>query len=383
MTLLQRYFQKQAVWPMVLSLSALTGLAVLTQSLQTLDLIVENRQTGFAFIKIIGLAMPQLIAIILPLSAFIATLYAFNRLNTDSELIVAKAAGFSPWQISRPALRLGVILCLIHLFINLVVQPYAFRQMRAEILEIRTDIVSQLVQQGEFVTPFDGLTAYAREIGVDNTLQDVMIFDTRDEDNKITLTAKTGTIQSQNGTVVLTLRYGAVQKLLEAGELDVVEFSDYVLDLSDMIEDRGGLFLKPSDRYLNELFNPPDKDSLSPEFQKELKAEGHARLSAPLYNIALIGLALVFLVRGEHQRMGYSRRIMVCGLLGFVIRLSGFGVTSAAETDPFLNPLQYAVPLFVIVFCLAYLLKPKRVRRMGSSARARHYAHMLLTSAES
>lgn len=358
---------------MVLSLSALTGLAILTQSLQTLDLIVENRQTGLAFIKIIGLAMPQLIAIILPFSAFIATLYAFNRLNTDSELIVAKAAGFSPWQISRPAVGLGLTLCLLHLLINMFVQPYSFRQMRAEILDIRTDIVSQLIQQGEFVTPFDGLTAYAREISIDNTLQDVMIFDTRDETNKITLTAKDGTIQSQDGTVVLTLRYGAVQKLLETGELEVIEFSDYVLDLSDMIEGQDDLFLKPSDRYLNELFNPPDKNQLSPEFQKELKAEGHARLSAPLYNLALITLALAFLVRGEHQRMGYSKRIILCGLLGFVIRLTGFGVTSAAEQDVDLNIWQYVVPLLVIILCIGYLLKPTRVRRLGASARIKHY----------
>ena len=96
MPLLQRYLWSQAFWPTVLTLAALALLALLTQSLQTLDLIVENRQSALTFLKITVLALPQLIGIILPLAVFMASLYALNRMNSDSEIIVAKAAGASP-----------------------------------------------------------------------------------------------------------------------------------------------------------------------------------------------------------------------------------------------------------------------------------------------
>ncbi|RKQ70789.1 lipopolysaccharide export system permease protein [Litorimonas taeanensis] len=373
MGLIQRYFQGQTLWPLATSLAALTGLAILTQSLQTLDLIVENRQSGLAFIKIIGLALPQLIAIILPLSAFIATLYAFNRLNVDSELIIAKAAGFSPWQIAKPIVFLGFLVSLLHLTINLFIQPYAFRQMRAEILEIRTDIVSQMVQQGEFVSPFSGLTAYTREIGADNSLQDVMIYDARDPLNTITLTAKEGDIQRQNDVVLLTLRHGSVQKHLEDGSLDVVQFSDYLLDLSDLIKLDDSYRLKPSDRYLHELFFPSESQNLNLAFRKELRAEGHSRLASPLYNLALILLALMFLARGEHQRLGYTRKIAICAVIGFIIRLSGFGITSAAAENASLNAFQYFIPLAVIIFSFVYLLKSTRLKKWGTKKRARQY----------
>lgn len=374
MTLLQRYFWTQALWPLLLSLAALAGLALLTQSLQTLDLVVENRQSALTFLKITFLALPQLISIIMPLSVFMAALYALNRLNSDSELIVAKASGFSPWQIASPVVRLGAYALIAHLIINLVVQPLSFRQMRAEILKVRTDIASQMVQAGDFVTPSPGLTVYAREIGADSSLKDVMIHDARDPDNITTHTAKSGEVQRNTSQVVLTLKDGSVQQKLEDGSLDVIEFEDYVIDLSDVMAMDNVLRLKTSDRFLHELLRPDPREFANRKFKRELAAEGHARLSAPIYNIALVLLALCFMVRGEHLRLGYGRRIAICAFLGFVIRLSGFGVASAAESDRILNIVQYLIPVLVTAYCTYYLLRRKRVRSFGRARRAREYA---------
>ncbi|CAM3819376.1 LptF/LptG family permease [Litorimonas haliclonae] len=374
MTLLQRYFWTQALWPLLLSLAALAGLALLTQSLQTLDLVVENRQSAVTFLKITFLALPQLISIIMPLSVFMAALYALNRLNSDSELIVAKASGFSPWQIASPVIRLGAYALIAHLIINLVVQPLSFRQMRAEILKVRTDIASQMVQAGDFVTPSPGLTVYAREIGADSTLKDVMIYDARNPDSITTHMAKTGEVQRNPSQVTLSLRNGSVQQKLEDGSLDIIEFENYVVDLSDVMAMDNVLRLKTSDRFLHELLRPDPREFADRKFKRELAAEGHARLSAPLYNIALVLLALCFMVRGEHLRLGYGRRIAVCASLGFVIRLTGFGVASAAESDRWLNIIQYCLPLIVIAYCTFYLIKRKRVRSFGRAKRAREYA---------
>jgi lipopolysaccharide export system permease protein len=75
-------------------------------------------------------------------------------------------------------------------------------------------------------------------------------------------------------------------------------------------------------------------------------------------------LALCFMIRGEHQRLGYGRKIAICAALGFVIRLTGFGLASAAESDPSLNIVQYALPLSVSAGCAWYLLRRKRIRSL-------------------
>lgn len=364
MTLLQKYFWKQVLYPLLLSLSALAALALLTQSLQTLDLIVENRQSGLTFLYITILALPQLISIIMPLAVFMAALYALNRLNMDSEMIVAKASGFSPWQIASPALRLGMYALIAHLIINLVIQPFAFSEMRSEILKVRTDIASQMVRAGEFVTPTVGLTVYAREIAPDGAMKDVIIYDTRDDSGATTHTAKSGYLTRGEESARLILKTGNVQQLLDDGSLDLVAFDDYQIDLSDVMAMDSVLRKKPSDLYLHELLRPDQRVYANRKYRQELKAEGHNRLATPIYNLALVMLALCFMIRGEHQRMGYGRKIAICVAIGFVIRLTGFGLASAAEGDPSLNIIQYAIPLSVCVGSAWYLLRKRRIRSL-------------------
>jgi len=383
MKLLQRYIFSQAFLPAVLSLSALALLALLTQSLQTLDLIVENRQSAATFFYITFLVLPQLIGIIMPLAVFMAAIYSLNRMTNDSELIVAKANGVSPWAMGTPILRLGVYALILHLLINLLLQPLSFRQMRAEILSVKTDIASQMVQAGRFVTPAPDLTVYTREILPDGNLRDVVIHDGRDADSKSTHIAKTGRLQRSESSTSLILYDGSVQTPLADGGLDVINFETYQLDLSDVVALDNVLRLKSSDRFLHELLRPDSRDYITPKSRREMAAEGHARLAAPLWNMALVLVALAFILRGQHSKLGNGRKIAICAVTGFMLRLIGFAVASSAEGDAALNPVQYAVPLIVILICLGCLARKKQLR-FGQKRREKAYraAKIARTEAE-
>lgn len=355
MSLLQRYFWRQGLWPLLITLSALTALALLTQSLSTLDLIVDNRQSALTFLYITVLALPQLLGIILPLALFMAILYTLNRLNVDSETTVAKSVGMSPWQISDPFVRLACYAMIANLLLNLFLQPLAFRNMREQLVTVKTDLAAQMVRPGEFITPVPGLTVYAREILPNGNMEDVMIRDARSETPR-TYTAKSGRLARSEGEVRLTLQNGLIQQLERDDTLIPISFEAYQIDLSSVMALDTVLRLKTSDRFLHELFYPSPSEYHNKSFRNALYAEGHTRLSSPIYNITLTLLALCFLIRGELQRMGYRRRIAICAALGFFIRLSGFAIVSACEKDPGLNFLQYTIPVMTSVFCLFFLL---------------------------
>ncbi len=372
MRLLQRYILSQAFWPLVISLSALAALALLTQSLQTLDLIVENRQSAATFFYITLLALPQLITIILPLATFMAVLYALNRLNMDSELIVAKASGITPWQIATPIIRLGVYAMMAHLIINLIVQPFAFRELRKEILTVRTDIASQMVQAGRFITPAPNLTVYVREIGADNSLKDILIFDARTQDTEITHTAKFGVINGQGNAININLKDGFVQQRLPSGKIDLIGFDNYQIDMSDIIPLDNVLRLKTTDRYLHELLRPNPREYLTRKIKRELRAEGHSRIVAPLYNLALPLLALCFMISGQHLRLGYGRHIALCACIGFSARITGFALTASAEANTAMNIGQYTLPLLIIITSMAYLFWPQMKERKDAASISRY-----------
>jgi len=130
---------------------------------------------------------------------------------------------------------------MAHLILNLVIQPFAFSQMRGEILKVRTDIASQMVRAGEFVTPTIGLTVYAREIAPDGAMKDVIIYDERDDSGATTHTARSGYLTRGEESARL------VQQILDDGSLDLVAFDDYQIDLSDVMAMDSVLRKKPSE----------------------------------------------------------------------------------------------------------------------------------------
>ena len=363
MKLIQKYFLRQARTPLLLSLFALSILALLTQSLSTLDLITQNRQSAMTFLYITVLALPQLFSIIMPLAVFMAMLYALNRLNVDSELVVTKAAGFSPWQIASPALRIASYALVVHLLINIFVQPYTFRLMRKALLDVRTDVASRMVRAGEFTTPSPGLTLYASEVLPSGLMRDVLIYDERSSDAPLTYTAREGQVNSSpDGKTHFTLYNGNVSFITKTGSMDITDFEDTTYDLTEILAVDPVLRLKTSDRYLHELFVPDPADYAVIRYKNEYLAEGHSRLATPLYNYALVLLALAFLIRGEHQKLGYGRRLAIAGMLGFTVRLGGFAIASAAEKNTSLNTAQYVLPILISVIAIWYLLHTKRAQ---------------------
>ena len=68
MRLIERYFFRQLLGPTFLATTALCLVALLGRSLSELEIIVDQRQSALLFIKVILLALPQLLKLILPVA---------------------------------------------------------------------------------------------------------------------------------------------------------------------------------------------------------------------------------------------------------------------------------------------------------------------------
>ncbi|MGE0594796.1 MAG: LptF/LptG family permease, partial [Hyphomonadaceae bacterium] len=358
------YVFRQALGPLLAILGALAAIAILTQGLNQLDIIVTNRRAGLAFAWVTLLAIPQLISLILPLALFFAVLYALNRMQSESEVAVAYAAGVSRWRIARPIMQLAVLATLAHLTVNTVIQPAALRERREVFYTLRTDIASSLVREGSFTSPSEDLTLYARERGGGGEMRDLLINDSRPE-WPITYTARAGAVVMIDGAPAIVLRDGQVQRQTEDGTVDVLDFDRYTLQLGRFFQEPDIFFLKASDRYLHDLFFPDLTSHYDQRNVERFLAEGHARLSAPLLNISMALIALAGVLVGEFSRRGYTRRLMLAAACALVVRLLALAVQAAATDDPQLNVLQYALPIFASLAALIAMSgkSPRKKRR--------------------
>jgi lipopolysaccharide export system permease protein len=362
MRLIDRYLLRQLAGPTLLATLALTGVALLSQSLAGLDLIVNQRQSGFVFLKITLLYMPQLINMILPIALFVAALVALNRLHTEQEIVVCFAGGMSRWRVISPAIRLACTVAFVALLMNLFVQPAAFRALRAELFEVRMDIASTLVREGEFTEPAPGLTVYAQNVEGDGGFRNLFIHQQKSDGSATIYTAEGGRIETRAGRNVLLMRNGTTQEFSENGVLNYLTFNEYAFDLSPMTNSTELIHYKPSDRYPHELFFPDLVQDWEKRNKLELYAEGHARLATPLYNIAFMAMALSAIIGGGFSRLGYGRRIAAIGAGAVLVRIIGFVVQAACEGSVWLNVLQYAVPLGAAALALRSIFR-QRVSR--------------------
>jgi lipopolysaccharide export system permease protein len=361
------YVFRQALGPLLAILGALAAIAILTQGLNQLDIIITNRRAGFAFAYVTLLALPQLLSLILPMAVFIAVVFALNRMQTESEVAVAYGAGISRQRIARPIIQLAVLAALAHLTVNVLVQPWSFKERREVFYALRTDIASSLIEEGSFTYPSEHLTLYARERGGGGELRDLLINDARPELRvPLTYTARAGAIATVDGRPAIVLRDGQIQRQTADGSVDVLDFDRYVLQLGANFEEPEVFYLKASDRTLGELFFPDMTAHYDQRNVERFLAEAHARLSSPLLNIALAMIALVGVLGGEFNRRGYARRIGLAFVAALIVRMAAIAMQAAATDDPQLNVIQYLIPVGAILIAGAMLGgKSSRRRRLA------------------
>lgn len=366
MRLIDRYLLRQLLGPTLLAIAALSAVALLSQSLSALDLIVNQRQSAVVFLKVTLLATPQLVNMVMPIALFVAALVALNRLHTEQEIVVCFAGGMSRWRVIAPAIRLAATAAFVGLLLNLYIQPAAYRAMREELFQVRTDLASTLVREGEFTEPVPGLTVYAQSVDPSGDFRNLFIHQVKSDGAAATYTADQGRITKRGGRVVLLMRRGATQEFSDQGVLNYLTFDEHAFDLAPLTNTDELIHYKPSDRYLHELFYPDLQQDWEKRNRLGLLAEGHARLATPLYNIAFMAMALSAIIGGGFSRLGYMKRIAGFSALATLVRVIGFGVQAGCEDDAWLNILQYAVPVVTAALALRGIFrKPVRpkVRR--------------------
>jgi lipopolysaccharide export system permease protein len=362
MRLIERYLLRQLLGPTLLAIIALSIVAMLSQSLGALDIIVNQGQSAFVLIKLTLLALPQLLVMILPIALFVAALVALNRLHTEQEIVVCFASGMSRWRVISPAMRLATVVTVFALFLNLWIEPLAERGIRNELFRVRTDLAASLVRVGEFTEPAPGLTVYAQSSDTGGALRNLFVIQQKADGGDTTFFAARGKVSKRDGAPVLIMRDGSEQEFSGAGVLDYLKFDEYVFDLTNFLSKGELIHYKISDRYMHELVFP---DLTQPWERKErvaMLAEANARLSAPLYNIAFMAMALAAVIGGSFSRLGYGRRIVAVAAAAAVARIAGFAVQALCAGSVWLNVLQYLIPLAATAWAFGELFR-QRVRR--------------------
>jgi lipopolysaccharide export system permease protein len=368
MNRLTRYIFRQCLGATLFVTLGLTAASWLIQSLKLVDLVV-NRGVGVGlFAELAILSLPQMLALTLPIGCFVGVLFSYNKMVSDSELVVMRACGLSQDLLAKPALILGGVGMAAMLTMSVYFLPASKNAFKDLEFQIHNQIASVLLQEGTFNTVSDTLTIYVRARDTAGRLEGLLIQDSRDKTKPITLTAEQGLIVQVDNTPRVLMINGTRQLWDPVKQQqDVLTFDRYSLDLNQFRDAPGARMLQAEERYIPDLFFPTDADN-DPVLHAHLLVEGNNRFIGPLYCMTYVLVALAALLTGELNRRGQTKRVLVSFAIVAGLEASSISITNLANRNPAMIPLMYLNALLPAVVGLALVLYGHRILRRRGNA---------------
>jgi lipopolysaccharide export system permease protein len=351
MSRVTRYISRQIALSLLAVTIGLAALIWLTQSLRFIELVLDRGLPFSVFLELTGLLLPSFFAVILPITTFVVTLFAYVRLSSDRELVVMRAAGLSDWRLARPAMLVAAAATGIGLVLQLWLVPISHAAFREWQFEIRNQMAAILLQEGVFSSVSNDLTVYARLREPDGSLRGILIHDQREAGAPVTILAERGVIQSGPNGPRVTLLNGQRQQVERSvppnsppgtppvPRLSVLAFGENTVDLARTNRTEDARNRDSRERFVGELLNPDPAEGLPERDIRKFRAEGHSRLASPLtaFSFALVGLAAA-LSSGFRRHGGGLTALLAIGSVVTLLAI-GLAVGNLAARDNRFIPL--------------------------------------------
>ena len=206
-TIPDRYLFGQMIRTTIAVSITLVGIMWLFQTIRLLEVVINRGAPISNFLLMSVTVIPLWLTIAVPVSAFVAVIWVFQRAVADRELLVMQASGQCPpagpraadtW---RPADRgsdrefgSGA--------------SASFGVYKRVQFEVRNSIPKVMLQDNVFIDVVDGLTMLIGEKFDDGLARDLFIHDERTEGKIITMTARIGQFVERDGLPAVILQEG-------------------------------------------------------------------------------------------------------------------------------------------------------------------------------
>ncbi len=332
------------------------------------DQLIGDGQSALVFLEFSMLTLPNVIRLVLPISAFAASIYVANRLTADSELVVMQATGFSAFRLARPVLWFGLIVAVMLLALMHVLVPASRATLASRSVEISENVTARFLNAGQFMHPARGITLYIREITLNGELLDLFLADDRATVSRVTYTAARALLVRGDTGPKLIMFDGMTQTVTRANSrLAITQFADVTYDLGGLlaVNAAGGRTidaLSTAELFAADAATLTETGSTRAAFSYE----AHSRFATPLLAMASALIGFACLLVGAFSRFGLWRQILAAVGLLIVVQMINTAAAGVAVTSAGLWWLAYLAPVSGIAIgagLLWYTQQPRRLPR--------------------
>jgi len=358
LTLYSRYIFNKTLTGFTAIIAILISLIWFSRAMSFVKYVTENGVELSQFFYLFVLILPWLLLFIIPVSLFAALLLIYNRLITNNEISILKNSGLTKLAICRPAIYLAFITSFFCFAVSLYLMPYANKELRLSRINFQDNYANLSFNPQTFET-LKELTIYAKDRDENNKLFGILLYDERSEEYSITITAKTGRIVTEDNSALLYMDNGTVQKFnYLSHKSEILNFDNYVFNLSENQKSTTAIRWKAKERYLNELLNP-EEETEAFEIAR-YRAETHQRFTYPLLPIVFSLIALSCIMRGGFSRGGNLSNIVLAIFLAAIFLGLTIVCYDLIESSAKFVPVLYLNFVIFTSICLWLLIENYR-----------------------
>ena len=335
---------------------SLMSIIWLTQSLRFVEMVTNKGLPVILFVKMTSLLMPRIFVILAPIALFVSTLFVYNRMLSDRELVVMKAAGISPWACAKGAMYIGLFMSFFNLYVNNIVIPAAEKAFNELEWEVKNDVSHRMFREGDLTDVQYNLTVFITKHEKDGSVSGILVNDERTPGSKMTISAQKGrVIYTAKGPRLIMIN-GVRQEInYNNGQFSSLSFNRYSVDFdtkSPTHEKETGA----RERSLWELLNARDDTTLTKNEVNRYIVEGNKRILMPMYNLIFALMACTGLLVGNFNRRGQGK-IITISIIGMVaVQACDLIFGNLATKHLYLLPLLYLNFLLPLLICIYMLL---------------------------
>lgn len=349
---LNLYIAKQILIGFLLISFSLMSIIWLTQSLRFVDLITNKGISAGLFAELTSLLMPRIFTILAPISLFAAILFVYNRMLSDRELVVMKAAGISPWDNAKPALLCGIVMALLNIWVMNFGIPMAENRFNDLQWQVKNDVSHLMFREGEFTTLQHGLTVFITTHEPDGSVGGILINDERNPKTKSTVSAELGRIvQTEKGPRIILVHGNRQEINRQNNQFSSILFDRYSVDFGAK-ESKKKSAAGVREKTLTELLTAASNPELSPKEVRRWIVEGNKRFTTPFLNIVFALIACTGLLIGNFNRRGQIKIISASVSAMIIIQALDLAIGNLAVKHLWWTYIMYLNQIIPTAICL-------------------------------
>jgi len=356
-----RHFFSELSKHFFIVLFALSAIVWAVQSVNFLDLIVEDGHSVVLYLQYSLLNVTKVLTKFIPLSFLISIIITIEKFDADNELMALWTAGLNKIKIINFFFKISVLVTVLQLFLACIVNPAVLHLSRSLIKSSDINFVSGTIKTNQFNDTVEGLTIFVEEKSGNGVFKNIFIrddnkifkgLDSEKNTSNLTIFAKRAKIlETENN--LLILENGTIHSESQEGKIQAVDFKKTRLSLAGMktksitqakVQETKSktlidCLLKTESE--KKLLNCPAEEKI------EVLSEINRRFGMPLY-VPFIALLCSFLLINREENKFNNLYKYLYGGLSFVTLIMAEILVRYSGLSYYYSLVYYLFPLIFI-----------------------------------